>query len=56
MEQPHPGECHDHAISVTAINDRLIADRTTRFRDITHAAFLGAFNIVLKGEESVRTQ
>ena len=53
VEQTHAGESHSNAIFITSGNHMVVAHGTAGLGDILHAAFVGAFNVVAKGEESV---
>ena len=46
MEQPDSGKCHHHIILVTALDHKIVTNRTAGLCDVFHAAFIGSLNII----------
>ena len=53
MEQADAGKCHSNPIFVAGFDHIVVADGAAGLRDVFHAAFMRAFNVVSEGEESV---
>ena len=56
VEQADTCKCHGNSIFVTSIDNVIIAYGTSGLCNVLHSAFMCAFYIVAKWEESVRPQ
>ncbi len=46
---------HDHVVPIAGSDDQIIPNRSCRLSDVLNARPVGPFNIVIKGEEGVRS-
>ena len=53
VEQPDSCKSHCYLIFITACNDQIVSDGTSRLGNVFHAALVGAFNIVSERKECV---
>ena len=56
MEKTHACEAHHDAVFVATADDVFVADRAARLRHVRNAAFISPLNIVVEGEECVRSE
>ena len=56
VEQTHSGECHGHAVAITALDNVAVALGAAGLCDISYAALAGAVDIIGEGEEGVGAQ